>query len=283
MTYVTKDLVVVEVNGDRWDVPIHKIGAQDWSRLYANTLAKITTNPMTKLVSVKTFGGRGKTKKIEEYIAHRIKTCPHDKLPNTYFYIDQRLDTLDMTVIELQARYLGEGPELPRYTQCFGKNISKVHVGVGVGWRQPGHGYNTPGKGTLAVNAQKPVDRYREAVIKKLDEQINKGVENYGQLLQDNESLNFQDRLTYLQEELIDGAQYVEFVRDKWGNSQSLISDQTYDIKYLVNYIRDLLNDDTTDNSNTIDDLLTSVYLSAEKIEGVIDRENEHGHEESNQ
>jgi len=276
-THVTKDLIVVKANEERWDIPIHKIGAQDWSKDYAGVLAKIATNPMTKLVSVKTFGGRGKNERIEEYIAHRIKTCPQDKLPNTYFYIDQQLSNLDMTVIEIRARSLGdEGPALPRYNKCFGKNLSKTCTRVGVDWAQPEHN-NTP-----AVETKKPVDRYREAVIKKLDEQINKGVENYGQLLQDNESLNFEERLTYLQEELIDGAQYVEFVREKWGNSQSVITDQTYDIKYLVNYIRDLLNDDTSDNSHTIDDLLASIYWSAEKIEGVIDHENEHGRQKSN-
>ena len=58
-------------------------------------------------------------------------------------------------------------------------------------------------------------DRYRKAIVDKLDVQITKGVRTYGQLLQDNNKLGFNERLDYLQEELIDGMQYIEFIREK--------------------------------------------------------------------
>lgn len=43
--------------------------------------------------------------------------------------------------------------------------------------------------------------------------QTKKGIETYGMRLEDNQQPDIIDRLTYLEEELIDGLMYVEWIK----------------------------------------------------------------------
>lgn len=43
--------------------------------------------------------------------------------------------------------------------------------------------------------------------------QTNKGIRHYGQRLEDNEDMTVLDRLTYLEEELIDALMYIEHLK----------------------------------------------------------------------
>ena len=55
---------------------------------------------------------------------------------------------------------------------------------------------------------------YRQNIIDKIDKQIEKGVNKYGQKLEDN-NLTRDEKLTHLQEELIDALFYIEHLREK--------------------------------------------------------------------
>lgn len=54
---------------------------------------------------------------------------------------------------------------------------------------------------------------YRDAVIARLDKQINKGKNKYGMTLEDNTNLTMSERHDHLAEELIDGLQYIEHLK----------------------------------------------------------------------
>ena len=54
---------------------------------------------------------------------------------------------------------------------------------------------------------------YRDAVIARLDKQINKGKAKYGMTLEDNTQLTMTERHDHLAEELIDGLQYIEHLK----------------------------------------------------------------------
>lgn len=43
--------------------------------------------------------------------------------------------------------------------------------------------------------------------------QTEKGIRNYGQTLEENDKLDMMERLTYLEEELIDGLMYIEHIK----------------------------------------------------------------------
>lgn len=45
------------------------------------------------------------------------------------------------------------------------------------------------------------------------NKQTAKGIESYGQRLEDNHDLSFTDRLTYLEEELVDSLMYIEGIK----------------------------------------------------------------------
>ena len=45
------------------------------------------------------------------------------------------------------------------------------------------------------------------------DKQTNKGIRHYRQRLEDNEDMTVLDRLTYLEEELIDALMYIEHLK----------------------------------------------------------------------
>lgn len=56
---------------------------------------------------------------------------------------------------------------------------------------------------------------YRKNIIEKLDKQVQKGIDKYGTTLEQNKWFSTLDRLTYLQEELIDGLVYIEHIMAK--------------------------------------------------------------------
>ena len=53
---------------------------------------------------------------------------------------------------------------------------------------------------------------YRENIINKIDKQIQKGIDKYGTTLEQNDWFKAIDRITYLQEELIDALVYSEHI-----------------------------------------------------------------------
>lgn len=53
-------------------------------------------------------------------------------------------------------------------------------------------------------------NQYLENIVKKMERQTNKGMEKYGQILEQNTELSMKERLIHLQEELIDSLFYVE-------------------------------------------------------------------------
>lgn len=53
-------------------------------------------------------------------------------------------------------------------------------------------------------------NQYLENIVKKMEKQTNKGMEKYGQILEQNTELTMEERLIHLQEELIDGLFYIE-------------------------------------------------------------------------
>ena len=55
---------------------------------------------------------------------------------------------------------------------------------------------------------------YRQNIIDKIDKQIEKGINKYGQKLEDDD-LSTDEKLNHLQEELIDALFYIEHLRGK--------------------------------------------------------------------
>lgn len=58
-------------------------------------------------------------------------------------------------------------------------------------------------------------NQYLEDIVKKMEKQTNKGIEKYGQILEQNTELTMGERLVHLQEELIDGLFYIEHLLSK--------------------------------------------------------------------
>nr|WP_302596960.1 nucleoside triphosphate pyrophosphohydrolase family protein [uncultured Cellulosilyticum sp.] len=54
---------------------------------------------------------------------------------------------------------------------------------------------------------------YWSNICKMQQKQTQKGIEKYGQILEENLELSWEERLTYLQEELIDGLMYLEHAK----------------------------------------------------------------------
>ena len=55
-------------------------------------------------------------------------------------------------------------------------------------------------------------DPYRNAIIKRIDAQIDKGLKKYGTPLYKN-PLSMNERMDHLSEELVDGLQYIEHIK----------------------------------------------------------------------
>lgn len=56
--------------------------------------------------------------------------------------------------------------------------------------------------------------RYREQIVEILDSQRDKGLEEYGQTLEDN-NLSMNERIDHIAEELVDGLQYLLHVKER--------------------------------------------------------------------
>lgn len=54
---------------------------------------------------------------------------------------------------------------------------------------------------------------YWDNITKMYEKQRKKGIDTYGQTLEDNHSLTDIERLEYLEEELIDGLMYIERIK----------------------------------------------------------------------
>ena len=55
---------------------------------------------------------------------------------------------------------------------------------------------------------------YWERVCEMQNKQTKKGIEKYGQVLECNQGMDWKERITYLQEELIDGLMYCEHIKE---------------------------------------------------------------------
>ncbi len=58
-----------------------------------------------------------------------------------------------------------------------------------------------------------PADTYRDAIMQLIDKQRAKGLEKYGQTLEDNTTLTNCQRIEHAQEELVDALQYLEHLK----------------------------------------------------------------------
>jgi hypothetical protein len=54
---------------------------------------------------------------------------------------------------------------------------------------------------------------YKQIIMDRIDKQIEKGLNKYGQTLEDNQDMTTLDRIDYLAEELVDGLQYIEHLK----------------------------------------------------------------------
>jgi len=54
---------------------------------------------------------------------------------------------------------------------------------------------------------------YWDNICKMQQKQTDKGISKYGQVLEENTSMDIKTRLEYLQEELIDGLMYIEHIK----------------------------------------------------------------------
>lgn len=78
-----------------------------------------------------------------------------------------------------------------------------------------------PGKvvtGLWTVDGQpydlaKDLPTYRDAIVELIDQQRAKGLKKYGETLEDNVTLNNEQRIEHAQEELIDALQYLEHLK----------------------------------------------------------------------
>lgn len=67
---------------------------------------------------------------------------------------------------------------------------------------------------------ENPRQKYWENICKIQKSQTDKGIEKYGQVLEENLKMNMQERLRYLEEELIDGLMYIEHIKTLLGIEQ---------------------------------------------------------------
>lgn len=75
---------------------------------------------------------------------------------------------------------------------------------------------------------------YRDAVIARLDKQINKGKNKYGMTLEDNTELTMVERQDHLAEELIDGLQYIEHLKTLELQRKPIMEDLLLGVNNLI-------------------------------------------------
>ena len=62
-------------------------------------------------------------------------------------------------------------------------------------------------------NKDTPDNAYRDAIVRLIDRQRAKGMEKYGQTLEENTTLTTEQRIEHAQEELVDALQYLEHLK----------------------------------------------------------------------
>ena len=63
------------------------------------------------------------------------------------------------------------------------------------------------------LNGDKLNQHYWDNICKMQEKQTAKGLATYGQTLEENTELSMTERLTYLEEELIDALMYIEHIK----------------------------------------------------------------------
>lgn len=63
------------------------------------------------------------------------------------------------------------------------------------------------------LNGDKHNQHYWDNICKMQEKQTAKGLATYGQTLEENTELSITERLTYLEEELIDALMYIEHIK----------------------------------------------------------------------
>ena len=75
------------------------------------------------------------------------------------------------------------------------------------------------------VNHRHNVSIYLDRISERFHRQTEKGLEKYGVLLEDNQDLGFDERIEHLAEELTDGLQYIEHLKELMGNHSQALMD----------------------------------------------------------
>lgn len=88
-------------------------------------------------------------------------------------------------------------------------------------------------------------NEYRNEIMRKMDAQIEKGLNKYGTTLEQNTGLSMEERLVHLQEELIDGLFYVEHLIAKDRQSTKHKQDLIGVISQMMVQLPMIQNEDT--------------------------------------
>lgn len=70
------------------------------------------------------------------------------------------------------------------------------------------------------MNNRTQKSRYWKNVCEIQEKQTQKGLSKYGQVLEENTSMDMMKRLIYLQEELVDALMYIEHLKTHIGGNQ---------------------------------------------------------------
>lgn len=81
--------------------------------------------------------------------------------------------------------------------------------------------------------------RYIKNIILLLNKQANKGIDKYGVTLEDNTTLSTEQRIEHLQEELIDGLQYCEHLKEVYKDSMTANDYQRMAMRTAGDYASD--------------------------------------------
>ena len=74
---------------------------------------------------------------------------------------------------------------------------------------------------TSKLNGDKRNQYYWDNICKMQEKQTAKGLATYGQTLEENTELSMTERLTYLEEELIDALMYIEHIKVLLGGNNN--------------------------------------------------------------
>ena len=92
-------------------------------------------------------------------------------------------------------------PDLSCYTSCTDESIENHYKIL--------FGDSEPPKATAPERA-----KYWARICEMQKRQTEKGLAHYGQILEDNTRMTIEERLVYLEEELIDALMYVEHIKE---------------------------------------------------------------------